>query len=819
MHAVEMLAPLSAAVDKDSPQQRAAADGSGWRIVSPVPDGSPVPQFRHRDLGEPVAVWTYRDAAGGVLGYVCRFQHADGAKEIRVRTLWADSGGLYRWRWASWPVPRPLYGLEKLAARLHAQVIVTEGERAADAAAELFPDYVAVTSPGGAQSARKADWSPLVNRQVTIWKDHDESGAKYACSVSRLANTTGAAVVRVVDVPADWPDRWDLADPLPDGVDAGALRAMLDGAQPIGADTANNTIADGVCHPFRLRTGGVYYAAEDKDGNIDWQWVCSPLQVLAVTRDADAREHGRLLRIEHLDGGVHEWAMPMSLLAGDGVGYREHLLSLGLRIAVGRRARDRLHEYLSTTLPAARVRCVPRTGWHGDVYVLADGAVGTSDGGELVILQGAHPADLNTRTSGRLAEWQEHVAAPCVGNSRLAFALACAFAAPLLALTGDESGGYHLRGASSTGKTTALRVAASAWGSGGDRGHVQSWRATANGLEGIAVAHSDGLLCLDELGQVPARDAGEVAYMLSNGTGKRRARADGSARRAAEWRLLWFSTGELALGDKMREAGLRARAGQDVRLVEIPADAGAGFGVFEMLHGFADGAALARHLRDATARFYGVAIRAYLARVAADRQEIAAAVEKGRRRWVGEHCPTCADGQVERVADRCGLIAAAGELATVLRILPWPDHEASRAAAASFAAWLSLRGGTGPAELARGIEQVRLFIARHGASRFERRDGDIVRDRAGWIRDADGEPEYLILPAVWRAEVCAGHDASAIAAALADAGHLRRGNDGKPQRTERPPGMRSQRVYVLSASILGEGGEAVGEPAAGEMHA
>lgn len=102
---------------------------------------------------------------------------------------------------------------------------------------------------------------------------------------------------------------------------------------------------------------------------------------------------------------------------------------------------------------------------------------------------------------------------------------------------------------------------------------------------------------------------------------------------------------------------------------------------------------------------------------------------------------------------------------------------------------------------------VRLFIAEHGASRFERQDGDTVHNRAGWLRDRDGEREYLILPTVWRAEVCTGHDAGAIAAALAEAGHLRRGGDRKPQRTERLPGVGPQRIYVLRASILGEGGD------------
>jgi putative DNA primase/helicase len=74
----------------------------------------------------------------------------------------------------------------------------------------------------------------------------------------------------------------------------------------------------------------------------------------------------------------------------------------------------------------------------------------------------------------------------CVGNSRLAFAVACAFAGPLLRPAGMESGGFHYRGDSSSGKTTALKVAASVYGGAG---YLQRWRTTDNALEAIAAQH------------------------------------------------------------------------------------------------------------------------------------------------------------------------------------------------------------------------------------------------------------------------------------------------------------------------------------------
>ena len=164
-----------------------------------------------------------------------------------------------------------------------------------------------------------------------------------------------------------------------------------------------------------------------------------------------------------------------------------------------------------------------------------------------------------------------------------------ALAPPLLDLVEAESGGMHLRGSSSIGKTTALRVAGSVWGGGGAHGYIRSWRATDNGLEGVALAHCDALLCLDELSQVAPQAAAEVAYMLANGQGKARAGRTGAARSAKAWRVLFLSTGEIGLADKIGEdprSRKRLMAGQEVRVIDLPADAGAGLGLFEELHGF-----------------------------------------------------------------------------------------------------------------------------------------------------------------------------------------------------------------------------------------
>lgn len=73
---------------------------------------------------------------------------------------------------------------------------------------------------------------------------------------------------------------------------------------------------------------------------------------------------------------------------------------------------------------------------------------------------------------------------------------------------------------------------------------------------------------------------------------------------------------------------------------------------------------------------------------------------------------------MKRAARRFGLVAAAGEMAISLEILPWPEGEALEAAHACFQAWLDNRGGTGAHEMRAIISQVKYFIEKHGESRF-----------------------------------------------------------------------------------------------------
>jgi putative DNA primase/helicase len=302
--------------------------------------------------------------------------------------------------------------------------------------------------------------------------------------------------------------------------------------------------------------------------------------------------------------------------------------------------------YIQSARPEQNVCSVSRVGWHNDCFVLPDSTIGIEE--EQVIFQSPGTAEHGHKIAGTLDSWRDAVARLCSGNSRLLFAVSCAFAAPLPSLVNLESGGFHLRGASSSGKTTLLIVAGSVWGGRGQSGFLQTWRATANGLETTAELHNNVLLCLDELGQVEPKEAGEIAYMLSNGRGKNRATKMVTTRRALTWNLLFLSTGEISLATHMQSGGKRTRAGQEVRLLDIDADAGGQMGAFQDLHGTATPDELARVLVSAAKQHYGTPARSFLEFVVDHRDEVVLAIQRFSDDFLAQNLPNSCSGAVIR---------------------------------------------------------------------------------------------------------------------------------------------------------------------------
>ena len=348
------------------------------------------------------------------------------------------------------------------------------------------------------------------------------------------------------------------------------------------------------------------------------------------------------------------------------------------------------------------------------------------------------------------------------------------------------------------------KLAASVWGS--PTTYPRLWRSTANGLEGLAALHNDGLLILDELSQIDPKEAGESAYLLANGQGKARASRTGTARQSSRWRVLFLSAGEESLTALMARVGKKSNAGQEIRLADIEADAGAGMGAFEVLHDQATPAALALAVKEAAMLNYGTAGIAWLRAIVTDREKLAEMMADSLKQFVDEAVPKDAASQALRVAQRFALVAVAGELATHYGLTGWEQGEASSAAHKCFAAWLHAFGGTGNREERNILSQVRAFFEAHGASRFEdiHATGDTrIINRAGFYRTSEnGDREFLVLPEAFKRDVCQGFDVKAATVALLSSGWIQPGKDGKSSQKPRIPILGSAtRCYVFTGKM------------------
>jgi putative DNA primase/helicase len=206
-----------------------AKRGAKPKATAPPP-GTPAPAMAHWQHGKPTMTWCYRDAKGEPINYVARY-NTPGGKEV-VPWSWVDGA----WKMQAAAKPRPLYGLDRLAANPEAAVILVEGEKPADACQAMAPDRVAVTWAGGAQADAYADWTPLYGRKVLLWPDADNSITREGktlpyeeqpgpAAMKRIAERLAphCPMVRLLDV-RDRPDGWDAADAVAEGWDWGTFQ-------------------------------------------------------------------------------------------------------------------------------------------------------------------------------------------------------------------------------------------------------------------------------------------------------------------------------------------------------------------------------------------------------------------------------------------------------------------------------------------------------------------------------------------------------------------------------------------------------------------
>ncbi|MGD9638866.1 MAG: DUF3631 domain-containing protein [Alphaproteobacteria bacterium] len=196
--------------------------------IIPVTKDAPEPSFKIAEWNEPKSIYAYKNAKNELIGYIARYETVNGStqKTFRPFTYCKLENGKTAWQIKGFPESRPLYGEELLEQRKGDNILIVEGEKTADSARLLFPDYVVLTWAGGANAISKANWNILQNRKIKLWADNDEAGKLAMLKLFKILKKQNE--VSIVKIPDEFPEGWDLADELPEGKTISFLRSLLE---------------------------------------------------------------------------------------------------------------------------------------------------------------------------------------------------------------------------------------------------------------------------------------------------------------------------------------------------------------------------------------------------------------------------------------------------------------------------------------------------------------------------------------------------------------------------------------------------------------
>ncbi len=649
--------------------------------------------------------------------------------------------------------------------------------------------------------------------QIVIAADNDikpdEPNTGKDAAEKAAATVTGLVALPSGDYKADWNDyhqQHGLANAiaafndslyLPQGEEVTVPAEVID----IGSHASQKRNAQ---KPYvDSRRNGLYWVEpKEKGGEITEieSLLCSALNVVGVGID-DNRTRYLVLRWRAL-GAKEETTQAIPLAdIGEREGWRT-LKAGGLYVTTKSGLRATLADWLQSQAHKGEIwRIAQATGWQCGAYLMPDGdIIGTPE--MPVLFNGRSSAASGYTTSGTAESWRDCVANLANGNYSMMTGVAASLAAPLIGLAGADGFGIHFYEQSSAGKTTTANVAASLYGNP-DVLRL-TWYGTALGLVNEAAAHNDALMPLDEIGQ--GADPVEVyksAYALFNGTGKLQGAKEGGNRELKRWRTVAISTGEVDLETFIAGAGRKAKAGQLVRLLNIPLCKAVCF------HSHESGKHHADALKDAYQSHHGAAGRAWVQWLADHQQEAVKAVREAEARWRGI-IPTDYGEQVHRVGARFAILEAALMAGRV--ITGWDEQTCRDAIQYSFNAWIR-EFGTGNKEHQQIIEQTEAFLNAHGLSRFAPFPYDPgslpIPNLAGYRQKGGHEADPVVFytfPAAFEKEIAQGFNAKMFAEVLKNAGMLTPPNTGRGYQ-RKSPRIDGRQINVYVIQYQPEGGQ------------
>lgn len=170
------------------------------------------------------------------------------------------------------------------------------------------------------------------------------------------------------------------------------------------------------------------------------------------------------------------------------------------------------------------------------------------------------------QAEGTAETWKTEVFDRIKQHPKVLFMVLASFASVLLKDIKVSPFIVDLSGSTSQGKTTALQVARSVWGT---EGLINEWNATKVALERKAGFLNSFPLYFDDTRKADERILQSIVYQFSGGRSKGRGSLKGSQREDT-WNNILLSTGEVSLADYASKAG--GAAARVISLIDEPFD-------------------------------------------------------------------------------------------------------------------------------------------------------------------------------------------------------------------------------------------------------
>lgn len=529
---------------------------------------------------------------------------------------------------------------------------------------------------------------------------------------------------------------------------------------------------------LHILDSGLYLIKEkrDDDGEVKQTrtFISHSAIVLGEARSLNNDNWKRVIRFHDKDNTQHTILIPYEHFMGEAQEALKIIANHGLMPPRQANKKNVFINYIQDYPIQQRFRCVERAGWYGNSFVTTNRTYGNSNDEELLFHSDSKSP---YSVSGSFEEWQE-LSLLIEPHSLAVLAFSCAFSGQLVTPLAIESGGFHIYGTSTDGKSTITKASCSVWG---NPEHISKpWKTTDNALENEAELRNDGFLNLDELRLATAKAASNSLYMLTSGQGKARSTKAGKNKDSKQFALMYTSTGEITLEDHLRRGNIELDAGLLLRFAHLSSDAGKGYGVFECINYGSNSSDLGNRINELAAKHYGHAGIKWLEYLTSAKDAVMQKAQELLDSFIEQHTQA-KNGQANRVLRRFALVAVAGELATLAGITGWQQGRAFEAIGQCFNNWLGSLGSGENMEETKILEHIKAFFESNGTSRFEdltvirHADGEVMRprihNRVGYYDPVD--KVYLVSSVMFKKEICLGMNEASVKKALIKHGWIK----------------------------------------------